>query len=122
MVDIVAVLGVVVTYDVDSFGAGTGLLDFGSFAKPRGKFRASLWVDEPVAFLGTYHAAGYYVIGERHDVAVFVGNFHYHVCQRFGFGQLGYRRIYAMKNIVLPDTGTRRLPFYLAMEEWGRKT
>lgn len=23
-----------------------------------------------------------------------------------------------MKNIVLPDTGTRRLPFYLSMEEW----
>ena len=41
-----------------SRGLGTGLLDFGSFAKPRGKFRASLWVDEPVAFLGTYPVHG----------------------------------------------------------------
>lgn len=37
-----------------SRGLGTGLLDFGSFPKGRGKFRASLWSDRPVAFLGTY--------------------------------------------------------------------
>lgn len=37
-----------------SRGLGTGLLDFGSFAKPRGKFRASLWKDEPVAYIGAY--------------------------------------------------------------------
>lgn len=37
-----------------SRGLGTGLLDFGSFPKPRGKFRASLWLDTPVAFLGSY--------------------------------------------------------------------
>lgn len=40
-----------------SRGLGTGLLDFGSFAKPRGKFRASLWCDTPVAYLGTYEVA-----------------------------------------------------------------
>lgn len=37
-----------------SRGLGTGLLDFGSFLKPRGKFRASLWSPRPVAYLGTY--------------------------------------------------------------------
>lgn len=37
-----------------SRGLNTGLLDFGSFAKPRGKFRASLWCEKPVAYLGTY--------------------------------------------------------------------
>lgn len=37
-----------------SRGLGTGLLDFGSFMKPRGKFRAALWRDDPVAFLGSY--------------------------------------------------------------------
>ncbi len=37
-----------------SRGLGTGLLDFGSFPKPRGKFRASLWLDEPVAYIGSY--------------------------------------------------------------------
>lgn len=37
-----------------SRGLHTGLLDFGSFAKPRGKFRASLWCEQPVAYLGTY--------------------------------------------------------------------
>lgn len=35
-----------------SRGLGSGLLDFGGFMKPRGKFRASLWSDKPVAFLG----------------------------------------------------------------------
>lgn len=37
-----------------SRGLGTGLLDFGSFMKPRGKFRASLWSESPVAYLGAY--------------------------------------------------------------------
>lgn len=37
-----------------SRGLYTGLLDFASFAKPRGHFRASLWSDEPVAYIGTY--------------------------------------------------------------------
>lgn len=37
-----------------SRGLGTGLLDFGGFLKPRGKFRASLWSETPVAYLGAY--------------------------------------------------------------------
>ena len=37
-----------------SRGLYTGLLDFASFAKPRGHFRASLWCDEPLAYIGTY--------------------------------------------------------------------
>lgn len=41
-----------------SRGLGTGLLDFGSFMKPRGKFRASLWRDDPVAWLGTLPIRG----------------------------------------------------------------
>lgn len=37
-----------------SRGLHTGLLDFGSFAKPRGYFRASLWCEQPVCYIGTY--------------------------------------------------------------------
>ncbi len=37
-----------------SRGLGTGLLDFGSFMKPRGYFRASLWSDKPMVYIGTY--------------------------------------------------------------------
>lgn len=37
-----------------SRGFYTGLLDFGSFRKPRGWFRATLWSDEPVTYVGTY--------------------------------------------------------------------
>lgn len=37
-----------------SRGLYTGLLDFGSFAKPRGQMRASLWRDDPVCYIGTY--------------------------------------------------------------------
>ena len=37
-----------------SRGLYTGLLDFGSFAKPRGYFRASLWCDKPMTYIGTY--------------------------------------------------------------------
>ncbi|MBQ0021611.1 MAG: DUF4982 domain-containing protein [Prevotellaceae bacterium] len=39
-----------------SRGLNTGLLDFGSFAKPRGHFRASLWCEQPVCYIGTYPA------------------------------------------------------------------
>lgn len=35
-------------------GFYTGLLDFGSFTKPRGYFRASLWTEKPMAYIGTY--------------------------------------------------------------------
>ena len=37
-----------------SRGLYTGLLDLGSFRKPRGWFRASLWSDSPVMYIGTY--------------------------------------------------------------------
>lgn len=37
-----------------SRGLNTGLLDFGSFRKPRGWFRAALWSDEPVTYIGAY--------------------------------------------------------------------
>lgn len=37
-----------------SRGLYTGLLDFGSFPKPRGWFRASLWSEQPVTYIGTY--------------------------------------------------------------------
>lgn len=37
-----------------SRGLYTGLLDFGSFPKPRGYFRASLWSEKPVTYIGTY--------------------------------------------------------------------
>lgn len=37
-----------------SRGLYTGLLDFGSFPKPRGHFRASLWSEKPVTYIGTY--------------------------------------------------------------------
>ena len=37
-----------------SRGLYTGLLDLGSFRKPRGWFRASLWSDNPVTYIGTY--------------------------------------------------------------------
>lgn len=35
-------------------GFYTGLLDFGSYTKPRGYFRASLWTEKPMAYIGTY--------------------------------------------------------------------
>ena len=37
-----------------SRGLYTGLLDLGSYAKPRGWFRASLWSETPVTYIGTY--------------------------------------------------------------------
>ncbi|MBR4846115.1 MAG: glycoside hydrolase family 2 [Bacteroidaceae bacterium] len=37
-----------------SRGLHTGLLDFGSFKKPRGWFRASIWSEKPVTYIGTY--------------------------------------------------------------------
>jgi len=36
-----------------SRGFYSGLLDFGNFVKPRGYFRASLWADHPVCYIGT---------------------------------------------------------------------
>ena len=44
-----------------SRGFHTGLLDFGSFPKPRGHFFASLWCEQPVCYIGTspvFPAAG----------------------------------------------------------------
>lgn len=46
-----------------SRGLNTGLLDFGSFKKPRGWFRASLWSTKPVTYIGTYPARAW---GQRH--------------------------------------------------------
>ena len=37
-----------------SRGLGTGLLDFCSLPKPRGKFRESLWSDKPMIYIGTH--------------------------------------------------------------------
>lgn len=37
-----------------SRGLGTGMLDFGGFVKPAGKFREAMWSEKPVAHLGTY--------------------------------------------------------------------
>lgn len=37
-----------------SRGLGTGLIDFAGFAKPRGKFRQSLWAEDPMIYIGTY--------------------------------------------------------------------
>ncbi len=37
-----------------SRGLYTGLLDFGSFRKPRGWHRASLWSEQPMTYIGTY--------------------------------------------------------------------
>lgn len=37
-----------------SRGLNTGLVDFAGFMKPRGRFRQSLWADEPMVYVGTY--------------------------------------------------------------------
>lgn len=37
-----------------SRGFYSGLLDFAGFIKPRGYYRQSLWLDKPMAYLGTY--------------------------------------------------------------------
>lgn len=42
-----------------SRGLYTGLLDFGSFPKPRGYFRASLWSEKPTTYIGTYPIHNY---------------------------------------------------------------
>lgn len=42
-----------------SRGLYTGLLDFGSFPKPRGYFRASLWSEKPTTYIGTYPKHSY---------------------------------------------------------------
>ena len=44
-----------------SRGFYTGLLDFGSFLKPRGYFRRVMWAEEPVTYIGTYPAQGNYL-------------------------------------------------------------
>ncbi|PVH26955.1 sugar-binding domain-containing protein [Sphingobacterium corticibacter] len=41
-----------------SRGFYSGLLDFAGSMKPRGYFRASLWSDKPMAYLGTYPVQG----------------------------------------------------------------
>lgn len=51
-----------------SRGFYTGLLDFGSFRKPRGQFRASLWSDSPVCYIGTYPSRGSYDSTDAWDV------------------------------------------------------
>lgn len=43
-----------------SRGMGTGMLDFASFRKPTGNFRASLWSEKPFTYLGTYPKRGDY--------------------------------------------------------------
>ena len=35
-----------------------GLIDYGGFIKPRGWYRASLWSDKPVCYIGTYPMMG----------------------------------------------------------------
>ncbi|MDE5608076.1 MAG: DUF4982 domain-containing protein [Muribaculaceae bacterium] len=47
-----------------SRGLYTGLIDFANNVKPRGYFRASLWSDEPMAYIGTYPAS---FRGRRHN-------------------------------------------------------
>lgn len=39
-------------------GSSAGLIDYGGFIKPRGWYRASLWSDKPVCYLGTYPIMG----------------------------------------------------------------
>ena len=41
-----------------SRGLGTGMLDFASFRKPTGNFRASLWSEQPFTYIGTYPKRG----------------------------------------------------------------
>src|SRR5574344_1966024 len=52
-----------------SRGLYTGLLDFGSFIKPRGHFRASLWSEKPVTYIGTYNKPqGKYLSADAWDI------------------------------------------------------
>lgn len=44
-----------------SRGFYTGLLDFGSYLKPRGYFRRVMWAEEPVSYIGTYLAHDTYL-------------------------------------------------------------
>lgn len=48
-----------------SRGLNTGLLDFASFRKPRGWFRAALWSDEPTTYAGAYPIPGNRDNGQR---------------------------------------------------------
>lgn len=51
-----------------SRGFYSGLLDFGGFVKPRGHFRASLWSDRPVTYIGTYPKRGNTLSTDAWDV------------------------------------------------------
>lgn len=51
-----------------SRGFYTGLLDFGSFVKPRGHYRASLWCERPVTYIGTYPATGDHLSVDAWDI------------------------------------------------------
>jgi hypothetical protein len=42
-----------------SRGLGTGMLDFASWTKPRGQMRASMWLDKPFTYCGTYPKNNY---------------------------------------------------------------
>lgn len=55
-----------------SRGLGTGLLDFASFPKPRGYFRASMWSTEPVTYIGTYPADSGRRPSPRRDGRIFL--------------------------------------------------
>ena len=55
-----------------SRGLYTGLLDFGSFPKPRGHFRASLWCENPVTYAGTYPV----YVNPKHPEHVFLSPMH----------------------------------------------
>ena len=39
-------------------GSSAGLIDYGGFIKPRGWYRASLWSEEPVCYIGAYPING----------------------------------------------------------------
>ena len=39
-------------------GSSAGLIDYGGFIKPRGWYRASLWSNKPVCYIGTYPMMG----------------------------------------------------------------
>ncbi len=51
-----------------SRGFYSGLLDFGGYVKPRGYFRASLWSETPMAYLGTYPTPGRGARNRNNDV------------------------------------------------------
>lgn len=50
-----------------SRGFGSGLLDFAGLRKPEAWFRASLWSEEPMAYIGTYRRKGNTVSTDAQD-------------------------------------------------------